>query len=111
MDEPMSPKSLKKRIDQLIQSLTYTAYQYTRRGLFERHKLITATMLTLRVLLRAEQLNPDEVDHLIIGKIDINPSPMPDVLKSFITEPIWAACKALEQLGPFHGFCANLETE
>ena len=82
-----------------------------RRGLFERHKLITASMLTLRVMLRAETLNPEEVDHLIIGKIDLNPTPMPDVLKSFITEPIWAACRGLEALVPFHGFCANLETE
>ncbi len=85
-DEPMSPRSLKKRVDELINSLTYTAFQYTRRGLFDRHKIIVATMLTLRVLLRSETLSAEEVDHLIIGKVDLNPPPMPDVLKSFISD-------------------------
>lgn len=68
-------------------------------------------MLTLRVLLRAETLSTEEVDHLIIGKVDLNPPPMPDVLKSFINEPQWAACRAMETLPQFHGFCANLEQE
>jgi len=43
-------------------------------------------MLTLRVLLRSEKLSSEEVDHLIIGKVDANAPPMPDVLKSFISD-------------------------
>ena len=72
-DEPLTPTSLKKRVNQLIESITYTSYQYARRGLFERHKLIVSTMLTMRILLRNNKLNPDEVNHLILGKIDANP--------------------------------------
>ena len=52
----MSPRSLKKRVEELIQSLTYTGFQNTRRGLFERHKIIVGAMLTLRILLRSEEL-------------------------------------------------------
>jgi len=37
------------------------------KGLFEKHKLIVSTMLTLRICMRAEQLEEDEVNHLIIG--------------------------------------------
>lgn len=107
----MSPRSLKKRVDELIESLTYTAYQTTRRGLFENHKLIVATMLCLRVLLRSEELNSDEVDHLIIGKVDHNPTTMPDALKSFLNDNIWASCKALETIHQFQGFCQSLETD
>jgi dynein heavy chain len=92
----MSPRSLKKRVEELIESLTYTAYQNTRRGLFETHKLIVVTMLCLRVLLRSGELDSDEVDHLVIGKIDSNPTPLPDSLKSFLGDAIWAACRALE---------------
>jgi len=69
----MSPRSLKKRVDDLIDSLTYTGFQSTRRGLFERHKLIVATLLTFRVLLRSGELKDDEVNHLIVGKVDLNP--------------------------------------
>ena len=32
----MSPRTLKKRVEDLIESLTYTAFQSTRRGLFEK---------------------------------------------------------------------------
>lgn len=52
MDEEIDSKALNKRVMDLIDSLTYTAFQYTRRGTFERHKLIIATMLTLRIMLR-----------------------------------------------------------
>lgn len=58
-------------------------------------------MLCLRVLLRSGELESDEVDHLIIGKVDINPTPMPDALKSFLNENIWAACKGLESIHHF----------
>jgi len=53
-------------------------------------------MLTLRINLRAHKLIAEEVTHLIIGKVELNPSPMPESLKSFLTDQIWAQCKALE---------------
>lgn len=69
-DDQLSPRSLKKRVEELIESLTYTAFQTTRRGLFERHKLIVGSMLTLRILLRNGELTNGEVEHLILGKVD-----------------------------------------
>lgn len=37
---------------------------------------------------------------------------MPDVLRSFLNEQIWASCKALENNIPlFTGFCGSLDTE
>jgi len=52
-EEALTPVSLKKRVNQLIDSITYTSFSYARRGLFERHKLIVSTMLALRILLRS----------------------------------------------------------
>jgi dynein heavy chain len=68
-------------------------------------------MLTLRILLRNEELKLEEVDHLIIGKVDPMPPPMPDVLKSFLNEQIWSSCRALEQVHGFSTFTSSLETE
>lgn len=68
-------------------------------------------MLSFRILLRAKELPIEEVNHLIIGKVDPNPSAMPDPLKSFITDQIWAACKGLELLPVFQGFCSSLESD
>ena len=68
-------------------------------------------MLTMRIFLRSGKLNPEEVNHLIIGKIDPNPPSMPEALKSFLIESIWATCKALETMPEFNGFCQSLETD
>lgn len=92
----MSPRTLSKRVEELIQSITYTSFTYTRRGLFERHKIIITTMLTLRIMIRKGLLKEDEVDHLIFGKMDPNPGSMPEVTRSYLNEINWASCKALE---------------
>jgi dynein heavy chain len=82
----MSPRSLGKRVVSLIDSITLTAFFYTRRGLFEKHKLLVTTMLTLRIMLKANKLSKTEVDHLILGKFDANAPTMPDVLKNFVSD-------------------------
>ena len=68
-------------------------------------------MLTLRILLRNGELTNSEIDHLILGKVDPQPPPMPDVLKSFLNDVIWASCRALEQIPYFANFTPSLETE
>lgn len=68
-------------------------------------------MLALRVLLRGNKLSPEEVNHLIVGKIDPNPPTMPESLRSFLTDVIWAQCKALETIPEFAGFGQSLEID
>lgn len=63
--------------------------------------MTVAALLSLRVLLRSGELHNDEVNHLIIGKVDPNPGAIPDVLKSFLGEGVWASCKALESISVF----------
>lgn len=111
--EPLSPRSLQKRVDKLLDSITYTSFTNTRRGLFEKHKIIISTMLCFRILLRNGDLEPEEVNHLILGKVDLNPGSVPDVLKNFITEGIWALCKGLEMIHVFesNNFCQSLEVD
>lgn len=48
----MTPRTLNKRVEALIESITVESFNYVRRGLFEKHKLLVATMLCLRILLR-----------------------------------------------------------
>ena len=109
MEEPMSPRSLKKRIDELIDSISYTSFNFTRRGLFEKHKTIVATMLTFRILLKDQKLSLPEVEHLIIGKIDPNPPPLPEPLKGFLTDVIWSNIKGLESVNVFNSLGSSVE--
>jgi len=61
----MTPRTLKARIEELIMSITYEGFNYVRRGTFERHKLIIATMLCFRINIRKGLINSKEVDALI----------------------------------------------
>jgi dynein heavy chain len=91
----LTPRSLKKRIDELIDSISYCGFHFTRRGLFERHKLIVSSLLTFRILEREGELNAQEIEQLIIAKGDPNPPPLPEPLKSFLTDIIWSNVKGL----------------
>jgi hypothetical protein len=82
----------------LTDSITYTAFSSVRRGLFEDHKLIFATLLTFRILIGQGELLQSEVDHLIVGKVLATKIMYPESesLRSYITEQMFRECKSLE---------------
>ena len=70
-------------------------------------------MLTFRILVRKGKIPENEVDHLIMGKVDQNPGTMPEVTRSYLNEANWASCKALETIDYFHktNLCSSLDVE
>ena len=84
----MTPRTLKKRVDAITESITYQGYNYTRRGTFEKHKLLIATMLCLRIQVRKGVLAQDEVDALIAKDPALDVPNQPDSLK-IINEVLW----------------------
>jgi len=91
----MTPKSLDKRVGDLTESITYQAFNYTRRGTFENHKLIVSTMLTFRIMTRKGLLDSNEVSSLVRKEVASEVTHQPESLK-FIPETAWAAVKGLE---------------
>ena len=63
-----------KRINNIIDYMTYEIYLYIQRGLFERHKIIFALMLTSKVLSSAGKVKAEEIDIFLKGggALDIN---------------------------------------
>lgn len=51
-EQEMTPRALNKRIEMILESITYEGFSYTRRGTFEAHKLVVATLLCLRINVR-----------------------------------------------------------
>lgn len=106
----LSPKSLKKRVEALTESITFQGFKYTRRGLFEVHKLVVATMLCLRIMLRKELVDPVEVNALIKREVALNAPNQAESLK-FIPESVWSCVKGLESVPVFENIISQMESE
>ena len=109
-EEAMTPKTLNKRVEALIESITFEGYNYTRRGLLERHKLLVATMLCFRILIRKKKVDELEVMSLIKKEIAIEVPNQSESLK-FLPETIWPAVKGLESIKTFATLIASMESE
>ena len=64
----MTDQQRTQRVNDLVTAITEFSFYYVRRGLFESHKLIFATLLTFRILLKAGKIIPRELSFLIEGK-------------------------------------------
>lgn len=83
----LSPRTLALRVGNLIESITFEAFNYARRGTFEVHKLILVSMLCLRVNLRKGLIVESEVNALVKKNVVLEGAPeMKDSLKQFIPE-------------------------
>ncbi|KIY98975.1 dynein heavy chain, partial [Monoraphidium neglectum] len=98
-DYAMSPEELEKRMASLLQTCTYTVFNYTRRGLFDRDKLIVLTLLTFNIGLRNGTIDAAEYEALCKGARSTSPPPITDELSRWMTEGQWAAVDALATSG------------
>ena len=60
-EQEMTPRALAKRVEMILESITYEGFSYTRRGTFEAHKLVVATLLCLRINVRKGLIEEKEV--------------------------------------------------
>merc|ERR1719174_2997484 len=97
----LTGKDLKNRVDLLSKIITIFVWLYIARGLFSTHKLIVASMLTFRILVRSGALDAGEVNTLYICPPDPAPPPMPENCKSWVLESQWGMLKTLESIPVF----------
>lgn len=106
----LSPRTLAKRVEALIESITFQAFNYTRRGTFEMHKLCVATMLCFKIMCKKGLIQQNEVDSLVKKEVALDPPHQADSLK-FIPESIWPSVKGLEVVKTFDNLVSNMENE
>ncbi|XP_063098488.1 dynein axonemal heavy chain 9 isoform X2 [Cavia porcellus] len=96
-------ESLRERVNNLIDSITFCVYQYTTRGLFECDKLTYLTQLTFQILLVNQEVNATELDFLLRSPVQTDTlSPV-----EFLSHQAWGGIKALSSM---EGFC-NLDRD
>jgi len=109
-DDPKEKaKKLQERLAYLVDNITFEVFNYSRRGLFDKHKLIVATMLMLRVLQRRGEVAFDQVDYLISGPRVPNPPPMTAKVQDYLTIAQWGSVCALKELEFFKALPEDLE--
>ncbi len=97
-----------KRIANIIEHMTYSIYLYIQRGLFERHKLTFALMLTNKIQVSAKALSPDLVNLFLKGGGSLDIKSVKKKPKDWIPDKCWLDVVALSQHGSFSDIVESL---
>ena len=90
-----------KRIMNIIEFMTYSIYLYIQRGLFERHKVIFALMLTNKIQVSAGALSPELVNIFLKGGGSLDIKSVRKKPKDWIPDKSWLDIVALSQYPSF----------
>jgi len=107
-EEP-TPEQLQKRLEGLLETCTYTVYNYTRRGLFDKDKLVVASMLTFSIALKDALVDAEEYDIFLKAERKVGAPPMTNELGDWMTDVQWASLLPLEKLKCFGGLTKDME--
>jgi dynein heavy chain len=97
-----------KRINNIIEHMTYAIYLYIQRGLFERHKMTFALMLTNKILVSAKGLTLDLVSVFLKGGGSLDINAVRKKPKEWIPDKCWLDLVALSQIPTFHDLLDSL---
>jgi dynein heavy chain len=112
IEEEMPDNVRFQRVQDLVTAITEFSYYYVKRGLFERHKLIFATLLTFRILLKDGKIKPEEMQYLIEGKKEKDIGELVAALagSGYLKEFQIASVKGLEGLSYFANLWDSLNS-
>ena len=100
----LSEKSLvpAKRIKFIINYATFYIFKFIQRGLYERHKLMYALLLALKIDLNAGAITSDGFDLLLRGGAALDISSVPPKPYKWVQDDAWLNLNALSKLGLFN---------
>ena len=101
IDNAEQAKMPAKRIANIISHMTYSIYLYIQRGLFERHKLTFALMMTNKILVSSGELGPELVSVFLKGGGSLDIKSVARKPKDWIPDRCWLDIVALSQLPSF----------
>ncbi|KAM6050175.1 dynein axonemal heavy chain 9 [Theristicus caerulescens] len=98
-------ESLAVRMLNLIDSITFSVFQYTTRGLFECDKLTYTAQVTFQILLMNKEINTVELDFLLRYPAQTGvTSPV-----EFLSNQSWGGIKALSSMEEFRNLDRDIE--
>lgn len=98
-------EKLQDRVVNLLDTITFSVFMYTSRGLFERDKLIFMSHMALQILVTAGEVIAEELDFLLRFPITfVNISPV-----EFLSVQNWGAIKTLSGMDEFKSLDKDIE--
>ncbi|ODN03963.1 Dynein beta chain, ciliary [Orchesella cincta] len=94
-----------KRVENLIDAVTFSVWMYTTRGLFERDKLIFTSQMAFTVSLFKGTVNPKDLDFLL--RFPITPNLISPV--DFLSNVSWGAIVSLGKLDEYKNLDTDIE--
>uniref|UniRef100_A0A8C3C924 DYH9 protein n=1 Tax=Cairina moschata TaxID=8855 RepID=A0A8C3C924_CAIMO len=105
MQRASPDENLKVRVLNLIDSITFSVFQYTTRGLFECDKLTYTAQVTFQILLMSKEINALELDFLLRYPAQTRvTSPV-----EFLSNYSWGGIKALSSMEEFRNLDRDIE--
>ncbi|CAF0714705.1 unnamed protein product [Brachionus calyciflorus] len=98
-------EEIKQRVVNLIDSITYSAFIYTTRGLFEKHKLIFTSQMVFQILTVSKEIDAKELDFLLRFPVQTNVTSPVD----FLNDYSWGGIKALSSMSEFNNLDRDIE--
>ncbi|KAM6948829.1 LOW QUALITY PROTEIN: dynein axonemal heavy chain 11-like [Aplochiton taeniatus] len=98
-------QEVRRRVNTLIDDITFSTFNYISRGLFERDKLTFAAQLAFQLLLMSKEIDVRELDFLLRFNIDHTyASPL-----DFLPSSAWSAIKTMSFTDEFRGLDRDIE--
>ncbi|RNF10287.1 1-beta dynein [Trypanosoma rangeli] len=108
--EKISTYTLEERVVTLNDWHTNAVYASACRGLFEKHKLLFAFHMTMRILQAEARVNLEEYVFLMRGgQVLDNQGRLPNPAPSWLSERAWSHILELDKLTNFHGIATSFE--
>ncbi|BES88501.1 dynein heavy chain [Nesidiocoris tenuis] len=111
MDRSEKSPMLTKRIESIIEFLTYEIFRYTSRGLYENHKFLFVLMLALKIDMHKGKVTHEEFQIFIKGGAALNLNAVePKPAYAWITDTMWLNMIQLSKLDEFEYLPSQLSS-
>ncbi|XP_034335195.2 dynein axonemal heavy chain 5 isoform X1 [Magallana gigas] len=97
-----------KRINNIIEYLTFEVFRYTARGLYEVDKFLYTTLLTCKVELNQGKIRMEEFQTFIKGGAALDLNAVEPKPKKWISDITWLNLVELSKLGQFSQICGQV---
>lgn len=98
-----------RRINSIIEFLTYDIFKYKSRGLYETHKFLFVLLMALDIDLQRNKISFAEFQNFIKGGAALDINSVPTKTQKWITDLTWLNLVQLSSLREFMGILNNIK--